>query len=160
MLVKLIATFAAICLLTSGAQAQSAALRSASLKKGVDCLAQTAAEGRRTGLTVDYEKDHPGELFALHPSQEMVHPLLVSAMKCMDEAFPRRTSLTLAQSSQDKVGVWYDQIDEHYAWCSTRATNSNLANVRPIGGQGQQRNWFGFYFRCGAGQRIFGLHTP
>jgi hypothetical protein len=152
----ILAVLAALSLHPGEALAQPAILKAPSVAKARACLEKLAADGKKAGVYVDRDA---GQILALSTKKSDLLPLLISMADCLDDAYPSNEVVKHPKTGTPSR-IWYDSVDDYYAWCASNSLENNFEQIDVLGGRGPRRDWYGITFSCSVGEKILGFYDP
>jgi hypothetical protein len=146
----------ALSLHTGEILAQPAILKAPSVAKARACLDKLAIDAKKAGLYVDRDA---GQILVLNPKQPELLPLLVSMAECLDDAYPSNEVVKHPRTGTPSR-IWYDSVDDYYAWCASNSLENILEQIDVLGGRSPRRDWYAITFSCSVGEKILGFYEP
>jgi hypothetical protein len=150
------ATLAISALHNAEVLAQPAILKAPSVAKARGCLEKLATDAKKAGVYVDRDA---GQILALSTKKPELLPLLISMADCLDDAYPSHEVVKHPRTGTSSR-IWYDSVDDYYAWCASNSLENNLEQIDVLGGRGPRRDWYGITFSCSVGEKILGFYEP
>ena len=152
----LLSAVAALFLHIGEVRAQPAILQAPSVAKARACLDKLAADAKKAALYVDRDG---GNILVLNPKKQDLLPLLVSMAECLDDAYPSNEVVKHPRTGTPSR-IWYDSVDDYYAWCASNSLENGLEDIDVLGGRSPRRDWHAITFSCSIGEKILGFYEP